>query len=176
MNPKNENASKINVPIVELSSPGNLSPCQAVKAMQFLLQRRIILMSLQSLKKNFNILLEPDDVTSERSDVTYYIGMDFNKVNNYKFHHPENYPILTVPRSHHLYSPQLNGVSFTFPSSPLLSQYDDVIQIGDVICTPESMAKSKKNCTEEFCECTHTIHVKLGQVKRKSTFSTLVTS
>ena len=44
------------------------------------------------------------------------------QVNNYNFHDPDFYPIEEIARSHHLYSPQLNHVSFKFASAPPLSQ------------------------------------------------------
>ncbi|XP_022087951.1 laccase-like isoform X2 [Acanthaster planci] len=105
---------------------------------------------------------EPDDGTSvAQADVIHYLGMDFYKVNNYHFHEPVNYPIEDVSRTHHLYSPQLNHLSFAFPPSPPLTQSRD-IPAGE-FCTPESMAAAK-DCVREYCECTHTIEVKLGQV------------
>jgi hypothetical protein len=102
-------------------------------------------------------------VTLERADYTYYFGMDFNKVNNSHFYDPMYYPLSVVPRSNHLYSPQLNGVSFSLPSVPPLSQYDDVVASGTDLCTPEDV--EKLNCSQKHCECTHVIHVEIGKVQ-----------
>ena len=89
--------------------------------------------------------------------------MDFNKIDNTQFYHPMYYPLSVIPRSHHIYSPQLNGVSFALPPVPPLSQYDDIIAAGADLCTPEDV--EKLNCSEKYCECTHVIHVELGKVK-----------
>ncbi|XP_033096053.1 laccase-1-like [Anneissia japonica] len=53
---------------------------------------------------------EPEDqaLLQQEPDHKFYIAMDFNKVNNYHFHHPEYYPIEEIDRSHHLYSKQRN--------------------------------------------------------------------
>ena len=114
------------------------------------------------------LLLEPNDVTLERADYVYYFGMDFNKVDNSHFYDPMYYPLSVVPRSHHLYSPQLNGISFAFPSVPPLSQYDDIIARGTDLCSPEDV--EKLNCSQKYCECTHVIHLELGKVQ----YTTLV--
>ncbi|XP_033637829.1 laccase-4-like [Asterias rubens] len=104
---------------------------------------------------------EQDDATSvERADAIYYLGLDFNKVNNYNFHDPINYPIEDIERSHHLYSPQINHLSFKFPPSPPLTQFEDIPM--DQMCTPETTLD--KDCVKEYCECIYTIQVKLGEV------------
>ncbi|XP_072013206.1 uncharacterized protein [Amphiura filiformis] len=106
---------------------------------------------------------DPDDETSkEEADLIYYIGMDFNKVNNYHFHHPEHYPIEEIDRSHHLYSPQLNHVSFTFNSRPPLTQSKELSE--EDFCTPDTIKNYPKNCSAEYCECTHIVNAQLGQV------------
>ncbi|XP_033100351.1 uncharacterized protein LOC117103845 [Anneissia japonica] len=87
--------------------------------------------------------------------------MDFNKVNNYHFHHPEYYPIEEIDRSHHLYSPQFNHISFAFPSSPPLSQASDILE-GE-LCTEQTFAGTK-NCSAEYCECTYVLTVGIGDV------------
>ncbi|XP_070537860.1 uncharacterized protein [Ptychodera flava] len=102
---------------------------------------------------------EPDDITSESVDRKIYLAMDFNKIDNPKFHHPDFYPISAVAVNHHLYSTQVNDVSFKHASSPLLTQHKDVV---DEICTPETL--QDKNCSTEFCSCTYVHEVGLGQV------------
>ncbi|XP_038050215.1 laccase-5-like [Patiria miniata] len=104
---------------------------------------------------------EPDDGTSvEQADVIHYLGLDFNKVNNYHFHDPVSYPIEDIARTHHLYSPQINHLSFAFPPSPPLTQHRDIPR--EQFCTPDSM--SDMDCVREYCECIYTIEAKLGQV------------
>ncbi|KAJ8030200.1 Laccase-2 [Holothuria leucospilota] len=109
--------------------------------------------------------LEPDDVTMdpEQSVSTYYLAMDFNMVNNYHFHDPDYYPIEEVDRSKgHLYTPQLNHISFSFPPASLLHQHNELDQ--SVFCDPNDVAGMRESCTKEYCECTHVINAKLGEV------------
>ncbi|XP_071949840.1 uncharacterized protein [Antedon mediterranea] len=106
---------------------------------------------------------EEDDpaLLQQEPDKKFYLAMDFNKVNNYNYHKPEHYPIEQVDRSHHLYSPQFNHISFEFPSSPLLSQPSDNLE--EELCTEETFSNSK-NCSVEYCQCTYTLTVRLGDV------------
>ena len=54
--------------------------------------------------------------------------------------------------------PQLNNFTFMFPSSPLLTQAEDVIP--DLMCQQE---KPPPRCVgSPICECVHTIDVPLG--------------
>lgn len=55
--------------------------------------------------------------------------MDFNKIDNYRFHDPLLYPISAVERSKHLYLPQINYLSMILPPAPLLTQYKDIPQV-----------------------------------------------
>ncbi|KAJ8030199.1 L-ascorbate oxidase [Holothuria leucospilota] len=108
--------------------------------------------------------LEPDDITldPEKSVSTYYIAMDFNKVNNYHFHDPDYYPVEDIDTSHHLYSPQLNHISFLFPPASLLHQHNELDP--SIFCDPNDVAKMRESCEKEYCECTHVIHAELGEV------------
>ena len=72
---------------------------------------------------------ENDGVLTSVPDKKFYLGMDFNKVDNFNFHNPDFYPLSFVERSKHLYSPQMNRISSQRPPSPPLSQYDDVPQV-----------------------------------------------
>lgn len=88
--------------------------------------------SLVSMKSNEEMKKTPNDVI--------FIGFDFKKVNalivklnkpwcdvnlqvdNPKYHHPIWYPIKYVSRNNHLYTPQINNVTWISPHSPLLTQ------------------------------------------------------
>ena len=93
---------------------------------------------LSSVQRNDEVVGVPDDII--------YIGFDFNKVwrnsdevncdvtiiffllkvNNPKYHDLDLYPLNQVPISKHLYTPQINNVSWKSPSSPILTQPNDV--------------------------------------------------
>ncbi|GFR63210.1 multicopper oxidase [Elysia marginata] len=69
---------------------------------------------------------ENDGVLTSMPDKKFYLGMDFNKVDNFKFNNPNYYPLSFVERKKELYSPQINHISSMRPPSPPLSQFDDV--------------------------------------------------
>ncbi|XP_070173598.1 uncharacterized protein [Littorina saxatilis] len=103
--------------------------------------------------------LAPNDVTltQEVPDKRFYIGMDFYYVDNPRFHNPRFYP--TAGSKILQDSPQMNHISLLLPSSPPLSQPGDVPQ--SVYCNEDNVGK---NCTAEYCECVHKLHVNLGDV------------
>ncbi|XP_033112326.1 laccase-2-like [Anneissia japonica] len=103
---------------------------------------------------------DEDDVAfSREADKTFYIGMDFSAVNNIHFNQPDFYP---VSSSRITYSPQLNHISFAFPSSPPLSQCGDIPK--GTFCSEDTFTKLNKNCSAEFCQCAQTINVTLNEV------------
>ena len=70
-----------------------------------------------------------DEVLKPIPDKKFFIAMDFNTVENPRFHDNRYYPLKTMMNKHgqgihvqHMLSPQLNHISFKLPSSPPLSQ------------------------------------------------------
>jgi len=55
--------------------------------------------------------------------------MDYKFVNNPEYHQSSLYPIETQPFDFRFYTPQFNGISMTMPSSPTLSQWDDIPKV-----------------------------------------------
>uniref|UniRef100_H2YGT3 ferroxidase n=1 Tax=Ciona savignyi TaxID=51511 RepID=H2YGT3_CIOSA len=111
--------------------------------------------------------LTPLDVRlAQKPDLVHFVGFDFKLVDNTRYHDSMHYPIRAVPRNHHLYSPQLNNVSFVPSSSPLLSQYDDVDQ--SLICDTfrdinvPSTTVLTPSAILQFRACTHIVDIKLG--------------
>ncbi|XP_071494140.1 uncharacterized protein [Diadema antillarum] len=102
-----------------------------------------------------------NEVIPQENKVTHYIAFDFYKVNNYNFHDPILYPIEDISSTHHLYSPQLNHVSFKFAPAPPLTQSADIP--AEDLCEASDVLNMAERCTEEYCECTHVITVQLGQ-------------
>ena len=77
-----------------------------------------------------------DDVLKPIPDQKFYIAMDFNMVENPRFHDNRYYPLKTMMEKHgqgihgqHMLSPQLNHISFKMPSSPPLSQRSQYIEV-----------------------------------------------
>lgn len=60
-------------------------------------------------------------------------------------------------KSARVYTPQINKMSFKLQSFPLLSQRE-------MIKPSMSCENIKKDCSQEFCECTNIIKVPLGSI------------
>ena len=74
--------------------------------------------------------LPKDIVLKPIPDRLYYLAMDFNMVENHRFHDPDFYPLDTTDidvnsaHVHHMTTPQINHISWVSPSAPPLTQYD----------------------------------------------------
>ncbi|XP_050391228.2 uncharacterized protein LOC126810253 isoform X2 [Patella vulgata] len=100
----------------------------------------------------------PDDMAlKEQPDKKFYLTYDFSKIDNIFYNRPDLYPLSSVVRQKHLYSPQINRISNMMPHAPILTQHDDVPE--ELYCDKDTI---QKNCTEEFCQCIHRLKVDLG--------------
>jgi len=88
------------------------------------------------------------------TDKQFYLGFDFHKINNTHLYNPELYPYDKVSGDFQINTPQLNDISFRFPSSPPLSQPDDQV----TFCRYEE----DPPCNGDYCECTYLLEVDLG--------------
>ncbi|KAL5234168.1 hypothetical protein ACI65C_001578 [Semiaphis heraclei] len=94
----------------------------------------------------------------KKPDVTLFMSYDFYSLDNPHFHKPMLYGFKQVThRSERVYTPQINKMSFKLPSFPLLSQRN-------MIEPWMSCDHIKKDCSNEFCECTNIIRVPLGSI------------
>ena len=96
---------------------------------------------------------------------TVYLGLDFEKINNPIFNHPDYYYKDDVISRYRTDSTQINHVSFKPTAVPPLTQASDIS--GFEICTVEETEAMRGHCQQEYCECTHTIEVELGKVRIK---------
>ncbi|XP_069112423.1 uncharacterized protein [Argopecten irradians] len=108
---------------------------------------------------------EPNDISLKPiPDRQFYLAMDFNMVENYRFHDPNYYSLASQMNSggghhaHHLFTPQINGITFINPPSPPLSQYQRASQY---FCDENDFLV---DCKTQLCECTHRLNVKVGEV------------
>ena len=67
--------------------------------------------------------------------------------------------IFAVARGLKLYTPQINFISNVMPASPLLTQPEELNRIKT--CNSSS---ASVNCTQEYCECTHLLKVRLNSI------------
>ncbi|ESO96136.1 hypothetical protein LOTGIDRAFT_231844 [Lottia gigantea] len=107
-----------------------------------------------------NALIEDFDGMDGTPDKKFYVTFDFNKLDNFHFNHPELYPLQSINKNKHLYSPQMNGISNHLPSSPPLTQFDDISE--EMYCNVDTV--KNKNCSREFCQCVHRLVVDLNDV------------
>ncbi|KAK3593693.1 hypothetical protein CHS0354_013589 [Potamilus streckersoni] len=103
------------------------------------------------------------DEIKRAPDHKFFIAVDFNKVNNYNYLDKDYYPLsLMLNGGHgntHLMAMQMNHITFIFPDAPPLTQYKDVPET--IFCN-ESLVPA--DCKTEFCECTHRLKVKVGDL------------
>ncbi|XP_013420403.1 laccase-2 [Lingula anatina] len=97
-------------------------------------------------------------ISKSTADVKFYIGMDFNKIDNLYFHDPTYYPVSAIEYNKHLYTPQFNHISIEVPPAPPLTQLDDIPM--ERVCNHTTHT----DCTTRFCECIYLLKVKLGDV------------
>ncbi|XP_070159021.1 uncharacterized protein [Polyergus mexicanus] len=101
----------------------------------------------------------------EEADETIYVPFDTNAFlfftdemtdNSYNFYISKHYPAYLSLEKGTTKISQINGVSFKYPSSPILSQPENTLK--DSICT---LDKRSSNCADTplFCECLQIIQV-----------------
>ncbi|XP_067668418.1 uncharacterized protein [Haliotis asinina] len=97
-------------------------------------------------------LADPVDL-KEKPDKKFYLTVDFNKIDNHRFHHELYYPMSATESD--LPMPQANNINNKEPPAPLLTQYHHVPQ--ELFCTPENT----RNCSNRYCECINILKVDL---------------
>ncbi|KAK7083882.1 Mco1p [Halocaridina rubra] len=89
-------------------------------------------------------------------DKQFYLGFDFNRINNTLLYNSEFYPYDQVSEEWKINTPQMNDISFIFPDSPPLSQPEapmpNLCKYGE---TP--------SCEGDYCSCTYVLEVALGE-------------
>ncbi|XP_033638235.1 laccase-5-like [Asterias rubens] len=108
-----------------------------------------------------------EQVPVPEADETHYMVLELELINNNDYNHPMYNPAFGVKGDLSTYkgvpSPQINRVSFKYPSSPLLTQYQDLSDFE--MCSTESvLAYHQERCKNEHCVCTQVLHVELGKV------------
>ena len=108
-----------------------------------------------------------EQVPVPEADETHYMVLELELINNNDYNHPVYNPAFGVKGDLSTYkgvpSPQINRVSFKYPSSPLLTQYQDLSDFE--MCSTESvLAYHQERCKNEHCVCTQVLHVELGKV------------
>merc|ERR1712126_124153 len=85
------------------------------------------------------------------TDKQFYLGFDFHMINNTHLYNPDLYPYNSVSEDFQINTPQMNDLSFVFPSVPPLSQPDDDIAFCRYGEDPP--------CYGDYCECTYLLEV-----------------
>jgi len=110
--------------------------------------------------RNLRSVEKVDPRLSQDPDQVLYFGFDFKQVDNEVFHRPDFYPITAVPRDHHLYTPQINNVTFMAPDRPLLYQGGSFDE--GKICDPAEEGYFPE-ATGEFRSCVHRVKVEFNK-------------
>ena len=76
-----------------------------------------------------------DDALKEVPDKKFYLAMDFNEIDNFRFQVPGLNPMSAVVQRMHMYSTQINHISFRLPPVPPLSQVNQEVGILDPVVT-----------------------------------------
>ncbi|KAJ1521928.1 hypothetical protein ONE63_002262 [Megalurothrips usitatus] len=98
------------------------------------------------------------------ADVQLFVSYDFYAVDNPHIHRAGVYGINQVSAApHRVFTPQLNHISLSLPGFPLLSGRDRLDK-SHALCNETSLRQQGRDCTQEYCECTHVVRVPLGGV------------
>lgn len=103
-----------------------------------------------------------DKILNATNVKTYYLAMEFNKINNPEFNDERSYSINQIRNfgRNPLYTPQINNISLNPPNSPILYEWDSVPK--DKICN--SMNKEQVCMNKTFCSCLYTYEFELNDV------------
>lgn len=100
----------------------------------------------------------PDDPSlTSPPDVRYYLPFKLYRNIDPSYYNPVYYPWDSFPPRYQRRLPMIERIAFTYPPSPLLSQYDDVPQ--SLLCNATSV---RRNCSVDFCSCVHRIRLPFG--------------
>ncbi|XP_023707484.1 laccase-4 isoform X2 [Cryptotermes secundus] len=108
----------------------------------------VCLPDIKSLHKMRHELME------KKVDITLYLAFGFKQFSG---ENPASYPRQGVSRVAHVFVPQLNNFTFIFPSSPLLTQAEDVDH--DLMCRKETLPLRCQS--QPICDCVHVIDLPL---------------
>lgn len=116
--------------------------------------KSILISELTTLQKHVSDVRLRDD-----PDLQYYISYDFYEKDNPHFHLANMYGFNQVLlRTEQVRTPQINHLSFKFPSFPLLSQRDQIDE--SMFCANQTT----DSCNNGYCECTNVVKVPLHAV------------
>ncbi|XP_034935980.1 laccase-2-like [Chelonus insularis] len=101
-----------------------------------------------------------EKILKRKSDVQVFLAFSFYVYDNEDLFKPNTYQRFVVPKPHMSLTATVNNISYINPSSPLISQLDDVPQ--DQICNSTNLPARCLNMT--ICPCTHVVHVPLDAV------------
>ncbi|XP_059483123.1 uncharacterized protein LOC132201179 [Neocloeon triangulifer] len=87
------------------------------------------------------------------------IDLSLSGTPNYRFYIEASFNLFTAAEGIQTVLPQLNGISWSSPSFPLLTQSELVNNA--TVCTQYNRPS---NCQSRLCQCTHTVEIKNGDL------------
>lgn len=91
----------------------------------------------------------------QEPDYKFYLDMDLNNVSNPAYNLYPSYGFHQVAKNMRTTTPQINNIAFEFPERPLITDPDQET------CNATTM--QGKNCSVDFCHCTHVIQLELNK-------------
>ncbi|KAK7040803.1 Mco1p [Halocaridina rubra] len=102
----------------------------------------------------------PDDLKYPQANLTLYLAFEMRPIHNSHFYSRMFYDFELVGEDQQVSTPQINNISFTAISAPLLLNKR---RVENKICNAELPLPSK-NCHDDHCECVHLYEIPLGAV------------
>lgn len=105
---------------------------------------------------------EKDDLLKPEADYKFFVYYDFYPKDNPDFHPAGLYGFNQVTNGNPVLTPQLNHISMTMPSLPLMPARD---QIDDsMFCNETTFEEQGIDCRKDFCRCHHVLQAPLNSV------------
>ncbi|XP_055852973.1 uncharacterized protein LOC129916824 [Episyrphus balteatus] len=105
---------------------------------------------------------EQDDLLKKEADYKFFVYYDFYPKDNPDFHPAGLYGFNEVTNGNPVLTPQLNHISMTMPSLPLMPARDHIDD--SMFCNDTTFQNQGIDCRKDFCKCHHVLQVKLNAV------------
>lgn len=105
---------------------------------------------------------EKDELLKPEADYKFFVYYDFYPKDNPDFHPAGLYGFNQVTNGNPVLTPQLNHITMTMPSMPLMPARD---QINDsMFCNETTLKNQGIDCRKDFCRCHHVLQVPLNAI------------
>ncbi|XP_055902686.1 uncharacterized protein LOC129938892 [Eupeodes corollae] len=118
---------------------------------------------LKSLEGGSHPAIEEDrSILKKEADYKFFVYYDFYPKDNPDFHPAGLYGFNEVTNGNPVLTPQLNHISMTMPSLPLMPARDKIDD--SMFCNETTFQQQGIDCRKDFCKCHHVLQVPLDAV------------